>query len=40
VYAGCVYWPFQGHTFIGSSLGLIVLVAGVVEALVNKKKES
>lgn len=32
MYAGCVYWPFHGHTTIGSILVAIIIVAGVIDS--------
>jgi hypothetical protein len=32
VYAGCVYWPFHGHTTIGTVLVSIILVGGVIDS--------
>jgi hypothetical protein len=39
VYAGCVYWPFHGHTTIGSILVAVILVGGVIEATVRMLRE-
>ena len=33
VYAGCVYWPFQGYKKVGIVLAAVILVAGVISAV-------
>jgi len=38
VYAGCVYWPFHLRPWIGATIGAVILVGGVAEALVSMKK--
>ena len=39
MYAGCVYWPFHGHTTIGTVLVSLILVGGVIDAVVKTVKE-
>jgi hypothetical protein len=34
VYAGCVYWPFHGHTTIGTILVAVIIGGGLIDTTV------
>jgi len=34
VYAGCVYWPFHGHTTVGTILVAVILGGGLIDSTV------
>ena len=41
MYAGCVHWPFQWNPWIGISIGGLILVGGIGDAIAKavKKKD-
>lgn len=34
MYAGCVYWPFHGHSTIGTVLVSVIIAGGLIDSTV------